>query len=182
VVPVLPRRARRSFLGWLQARVVGVLAAAVALLGFWAVPSAPVASASSPCGTAGSFSAPGPTYSCTYTMAGMEDTFAVPTGVTSVAVSAVGAPGGDSPGGASGGMDAVVVNGALPVTPGSPLWVDVGAAGSPGLASAPEPPCLSAVGGAFDGGTSDSLLEGGDKGPQVRGLSPEGVAAAPRQC
>ena len=63
----------------------------------------PMASASvaTPCGSAGVYSAAGTTGTCTYTGAGTEDTFAVPSGVTNLHVTAIGGPGG------SGGMSVI---------------------------------------------------------------------------
>lgn len=95
----------------------------------------PIASASvaTPCGSAGVYSAAGTTGTCTYTGAGTEDTFGVPSGVTNLHVTAIGAPGGS--GGASGnpglgGKGAIVTDPALVVQPGATLYVDVGAPGS----------------------------------------------------
>ncbi|HTA14367.1 MAG TPA: hypothetical protein VK781_05860, partial [Solirubrobacteraceae bacterium] len=68
----------------------------------------------------------------TFTSNGAEQSFTVPVGVTSVRVRAVGAAGetafADSPfqSGAPGGAGAVVA-GALPVTPGEVLYVEVAA-------------------------------------------------------
>jgi uncharacterized membrane protein (DUF4010 family) len=51
---------------------------------------APGALAASRCGTNGQFSHSATTASCTYTSQGAEDTFAVPTGVSTVSVTAFG--------------------------------------------------------------------------------------------
>jgi hypothetical protein len=99
----------------------------VSVVGLGVLAAGP-ASASSPCGTSGVFSASGVTDTCSYTSQGTEDTFTVPPTVTAVSVIAVGAAGGAAFGHA-GGLGAQVVNTALPVTPSSTLWVDVGQAG-----------------------------------------------------
>jgi hypothetical protein len=113
------------------------------------------ASAATPCGAAGVFSAAGTTATCTYKSAGTEDTFTVPGGVTNLDVIAIGAPGGNggnfgNPG--VGGKGAVVTNPALAAQPGATLYVDVGARGSDN--SNNESLCPSnAPGGLRDGGT-----------------------------
>jgi hypothetical protein len=112
------------------------------------------ASAAKLCGSTGVYSAAGDTSTLTYNGAGTEDTFAVPSGVTSLQVTAIGAPGGN--GGASfdaalGGESAIVTNPALAVQPGATLYVDVGAPGSAN--SDDEELCPSnATGGLRDGG------------------------------
>src|ERR1700729_1967282 len=64
--------------------------------------------AAAPCGTNGVLSTTGLTATCSYTMTG-EDTFAVPTGVGSVRVVAVGGRGGGRTGGRpAGGLGAQV--------------------------------------------------------------------------
>ena len=77
---------------------------------------------SGPCGATGVFSSAAGTDSCTYTSAGTEDTFSVPAGLTSTAVTLVGAGGGGGAGGA-GGAGAVVTNSGLPVPSGAVLYV-----------------------------------------------------------
>jgi hypothetical protein len=101
--------------------------------------SAQVAHAQSPCGTNGTFTGGPPT--CTYTTTG-EDTFTVPSGVTSIHVVTDGADGVtmDSTGGTGAQVTADI-----PVTPGSTLYVEVGVGGGTGG---------SARGGA-GGGESD---------------------------
>lgn len=140
-------------------RAVATRAAAVSLLAGMSLfvgTATPMASASvaTPCGSAGVYSAAGTTGTCTYTGAGTEDTFAVPSGVTNLHVTAIGGPGGSggnvgNPG--LGGKGAVVTDPALIVQPGATLYVDVGASGSPN--SNNEALCPSnAPGGSRDGG------------------------------
>jgi hypothetical protein len=134
------------------AAAVSLLAGAALLTG----PAAPMASASvaTPCGSAGVYSAAGTAGTCTYTGAGTEDTFAVPFGVTSLHVTAIGAPGGSGAAIADpglGGKGAIVTNPALAVQPAATLYVDVGAPGS--NSSNNESLCPSnAPGGLRDGG------------------------------
>ncbi|GHK03709.1 hypothetical protein ACWEWI_19355 [Streptomyces sp. NPDC003753] len=85
------------------------------------------ASAQSPCGTNGVFSS-GPPPTCTYTTTG-EDTFTVPSGVTSIHVVTDGAAGASSSGAGGAGAQ---VTADVPVTPGSTLYVEVGVGGGPG--------------------------------------------------
>jgi hypothetical protein len=104
------------------------------------------------------FSQSGATATCTYTKAGTEDTFTVPSGVSRLAATAVGAPGGAGISEA-GGFGALVSNTALPVPLGaSELWVDVG---GPGTQTWPD--CTGA-GGSFDGGSGGSSCSGGGGG------------------
>jgi hypothetical protein len=76
-----------------------------------------VASASGPCGTNGAFSSSGSTDTCTYT-ANAQDTFAVPSGVSSLSVVVDGVAGGDisgcsCPGGPGGEYKATLTGAAL---------------------------------------------------------------------
>jgi hypothetical protein len=104
-----------------------------------------------PCGTSGQFSQSDGTLSCTYRSEGTEGTFTVPVGVSSVSVTAVGAPGGAGRNpGVTGGLGALVHNPALPVTPGADLSVDVGAPGA-----------TTGAGGLPDGGLSPYPAGGG---------------------
>jgi len=91
-------------------RLTIVLTAAVCVLALWAVALAGSASAAIPCGAGGVFSQSGATATCTYSYTGSQDTFAVPAGVGSVGVTAVGAPGGSATCGfgSCGGAGAVV--------------------------------------------------------------------------
>lgn len=150
--------ARRA-MGVLSARVVGVLAAVVGLLGLGAFALVGEASgAGSPCGTNGQFSQSGTTVTCTYATPGSEDTFTVPAGVNNVSVTAIGAPGGGAFDG-GGGRGAKVSNTALPVPPGAGLWVDVGSTG--GAVPVCAPPFGTVPGGSFDGGTGWGCAGGG---------------------
>jgi hypothetical protein len=119
--------------------------------------AAPSAATGQTCGTAGTPSRglSGTTFTCTYMTTG-EDSFTVPAGISSIAVVAVGAPGGDGahwssndveyfpPNGGSG-ADGAQVNGTLSVTPGELLYVDVGGSGSLGITG-------SAYGGPYGAG------------------------------
>jgi hypothetical protein len=110
--------------------------------------------AATPCGSTGTYSQAGTTATCTYTSAGSEDTFAVPPGVSSLNVTAIGAVGGNGAsddGAGPGGKGAVVTNPALAVAAGATLYVDIGAAGT--NHSDNEALCPStAPGGSRDGG------------------------------
>jgi hypothetical protein len=65
-----------------------------------------------------------------FSATGAEQPWTVPSGVTSIAVEAIGAGGGDGPlGGGQGGLGAVV-KGTLAVTPGETLYVEVGTTGA----------------------------------------------------
>ncbi len=162
--PFCASSGRHDDCGLQRARSLGARAvlAALAVLAAAAVVGAPGALAASPCGATGQFSRSGTTATCTYTSQGTEDTFAVPTGVSTVSVSAFGAPGGATStpfGAAAGGLGAKVVNTGLPVTAGSPLWVDVGQAGPPFPGGNCSGPPL--VGGLFDGGAGNACSGGG---------------------
>jgi hypothetical protein len=125
------RYSRRLGAAATRATVVLVLAGTSLIIGT----DMPIASASAaaPCGSAGVFSVTGTTATCTYTAPGTEDTFAVPAGVSSLEVTAIGTSGGS---GASqdnsgqGGKGAVVTDPALAVQAGATLYVDVGAQGA----------------------------------------------------
>jgi hypothetical protein len=141
---------------------LALLALALAALAALVAGATP-ALAAEPCGTSGVLSGSAADgVRCTYTTQGTEDTFTVPAGVTSVSVTAVGAPGGtgridvSDPRSGSGGLGAKVSNAALPVTPGATLWVDVGALGADGVC-----PVSGAPGGSFDGGTGGSCAGSG---------------------
>jgi hypothetical protein len=77
---------------------------------------------------------------------GAEQTFTVPAGVTSIGVTAIGAPGGDTSG--LGGRGAIVT-GALTVAPGQTLFVEVGA-------TAGEAPGFNG-GGGYNGGDATDV-------------------------
>jgi hypothetical protein len=83
--------------------------------------------------TSSAFAAPPPTVTAPFASTGTEQSFTVPTGVSSVGVEAIGAAGEAGlsfPGhiGGSGGMGAVVM-GQLPVTAGEVLYVEVAGQG-----------------------------------------------------
>ena len=87
----------------------------------------------------------GSTVTCTYTGAGIS-TFAVPVGVASLDVTAIGAGGGGDQGSVAGGRGASVEDQAVPVSLGS-LEVVVGGAGGRGLS-----PSGGGAGGTPGGG------------------------------
>jgi hypothetical protein len=104
----------------------------------------------------------GSTVTCTFSSTGSEQTFTVPSGVTAVTVTAVGAPGGNTASPSAGGFGAVV-NATVPITalPAGTmtLYVEVGGAG--GFDA-----CLvrgAGVGG-FNGGGSTTVCSGGGGG------------------
>ena len=116
------------------------------------------AGSSSLCGTYGSYSVSEGIATCTYTDQGAEDTFAVPSYVTSLSVTAIGAPGGDGYEGGAGGLGAQVSNSALPVSAGAMLYVDVGQGGGNGTCDGVSAYFVS--GGQFDGGEGRSGISG----------------------
>ncbi len=90
---------------------------------------------------------------CTFDFTGSEQTFAVPSNVTSVEVSTVGAPGGGSDPGAGGTAEASVT-----VAPNQTLYVEVGSAGTSatgGFNGGGAPGAGSTVGAGGGGGASD---------------------------
>ncbi len=95
----------------------------------------------------------GQTVSCSFASFG-EQTFAVPAGVSSLKVVAVGAPGGS--GGSAGGLGATATA-SVAVTPGSTLYVEVGSAGNNGNGTASN-------GGYNGGGTGGGSGEGAGGG------------------
>jgi hypothetical protein len=146
---------RRLRLGAAATKVAAIsLLAGTSLLVGTATPMAS-ASIPTPCGSGGIYSAAGFSGTCTYTGTGSESTFHVPSGVTNLNVTAIGARGGSggaegNPG--AGGEGARVTDPALAVQPGATLYVDVGAPGSNN--SNNESLCPSnAPGGLRDGGT-----------------------------
>ncbi len=103
----------RRTIGVLSARVVGVLVATTGLMGLSAVALAGSAAAALPSSCMHS----GDTVTCSYTNSGRESTFTVPAGVSTISVTAIGAPGRNSFDN-GGGRAALVSNTALPVTRG----------------------------------------------------------------
>jgi hypothetical protein len=100
--------------------------------------------------------------SCTFAATGAEQTYTVPTGVTTVTVAAVGAHGGFGNNFASGGLGARVVA-TVPLPAGTPtLHVEVGTAGGNDNGSAA---------GGFNGGGSTNYGGGGGGASDVRTCS-----------
>lgn len=118
----------------------------------WDLLDAGTAAAALP--SACSQSAPGATVTCTYSTVG-ETTFTVPSGVTQLTVTAIGAPGGS--GGVYPGLsDPAAVGGSgaevtatIAVTPSSTLYVEVGGAGGNGTGGTD---CQAGTAGANGGG------------------------------
>ena len=172
-------RSRRTGIGRLLAVVV------VAGAGL-AVGVSSGAAAGAPCGSTGDYSTSGTTATCAYTSAGTEDTFSVPTGVTSLSVTAVGASGGiGSLAGDVPGAGAVVVNTGLPVPTGaSTLWVVVGGPGGGAVTTCPD--SIQAPGGFPDGGPSGSnagceYTDGGGGGSSAVLTEPRATAVSTGQ-
>ncbi|MGO9752282.1 MAG: spherulation-specific family 4 protein [Solirubrobacteraceae bacterium] len=114
---------------------------------------------------------PGP-QTVTFSSIQAEQTCVIPPGVSSVQITAVGAPGGQGATGVSGGAGAVAT-GTLSVTPGKTLYIEVGGAGGPNTSGG--------AGGYNGGGTGNSPSgeAGGGGGasdvrtaPASAGLSP----------
>jgi hypothetical protein len=140
----MPRRGQRSL-----AAVAGTLALVAAL--------APAAHAS--------------TVSQSFSYSGGEQTYVVPAGITSVAVSATGGSGGNGAN-STGGL-AAVATGELTVTPGETLYVEVGGVGGAGNLSA------ATVAGGFDGGAAGaSGAAGGGGASDVRTCSSAAVSCS----
>jgi hypothetical protein len=137
---------------WRASVAIGCASAGVVL--FALLPGG--ARAASPCGTAGILSSEGSARSCTYTTAG-EDTFAVPSGVGSIEVVAVGGAGGAGGNalgftdGGSGGQ-AAQVTASLPVTPSGTLYVEVGSNGEAGTSGVANQNVCPGGGGGGNGG------------------------------
>jgi hypothetical protein len=126
--------------------------ALVALLG--AVLTAPAMAASPPgCTDASSV------VTCAFSSTGVEQTFTVPSGVASVHVVAVGAPGGTSVFGNAPGGRGAVVTGDLSVTPGGTLYVEVG--GGPTTSAECDDQLCN---GGFNGGGSTPIFGAGGGG------------------
>ena len=86
------------------------------------------ASADTTCGTSGVFSSSSSTATCTYAYSGAADTFTVPSGVTSVTITAAGGQGGQGGTDVPGGKGAQL-NSSFTVTPTESLNVVVGGTG-----------------------------------------------------
>jgi hypothetical protein len=106
----------------------------------------------------------------TFSYTGGEQTFTVPAGVTSLDVVATGGRGGNAAG--AGGAGALVT-GTLSVTPGEPLYVEVGGNGQNGSPDGNS----GASNGGFNGGAAGGAGGGGASdvrtSPAVDGLSPD---------
>src|SRR5262245_44831331 len=111
--------ARRSFVH------LEAVAASVALVA--PMTAVVVAFDASPVGAAGSCSITSGTTTCTFGSTGAEDTFKVPSSVSTIHVVATGAAGAVGDGGDGPGSGAQV-SGDLTVTPGDTLYVEVGGA------------------------------------------------------
>ncbi len=107
------------------------------------------------------------TASRTFTYTGAEQTFTVPAGVFVLEVRAVGGSGGDVPEGGAGGA-AAQASGALRVTPGEALYIEVGGHGGEGE---------RVNWGGFDGGAGGAGGGGGASdvrtSPLASGLAPD---------
>jgi hypothetical protein len=161
-----------------RAMVAGCLSAGVAL--FATLPGS--ALGASPCGTGGVFARAGVTATCTYTTPG-EDTFAVPSAISSLQVVAVGGTGGaggnaatQSNGGAGG--DGAQVTASVSVAPSSTLYVEVGSNGAPGTSGhAGANVCPGGAAGGNGGGQGgDGRCEFGGRGRRRRRLRCPDVA------
>ena len=119
--------------------------------------------AAAPCGTNGVLSTTGLTATCSYTTTG-EDTFAVPTGVGSVHVVAVGGRGGGRTGGRPAGGLGARVTADLVVAGGELLYVEVGGNGGP-VTNPNGDSGSGGGGGGFNGGGT-----GGDGGAGTTGV------------
>ena len=105
--------------GWLA----GVFGGAIGIAGL----TGPAFATTSTCGTSGTPSTSGGTDTCTYGATGSPDTFSLPTGVTSITITALGAGGGTTTGSEGGG--GADETGTFAVTRGTTLDVIVGQAG-----------------------------------------------------
>ncbi|GAA3104734.1 hypothetical protein GCM10010464_79910 [Pseudonocardia yunnanensis] len=106
----------------------------------------------------------GPAVTCTYSFTGAEQSFTVPSGTSSVQVSAVGAAGAPSYGGASGGRGARITGTLTGLTAGQVLYVEVG--GTPTNTASCYP--LAACIGGFNGGGTSRFGGGGGGASDVR--------------
>jgi len=110
----------------------------------------------------------GPTITCTFGYTGAEQTFTVPSGITSVNVTAIGAAGGADLGGHPGGEGAQVTGTLTGLSGGQTLYVEVGQ--HPDTATTPE----GATPTAFNGGGAPGFGEvagGGGGASDVRTIS-----------
>lgn len=124
----------------------------------------------------------GTTVTCTYASTGAEQTFAVPAGVSSVLVTAVGAAGAtagaNDPG--AGGRGAEVTGTVDQLVSGEILYVEVGgvptgggaASWTPGACGPPGMPGPDCIGGFNGGGMATAALAGGGGGASDVRTSP----------
>jgi hypothetical protein len=138
-----------------------VSTAALTLVALASLVPATAARAALPAGCTAS----GLTMSCVYSNTGVEGSFTVPSGVSSLAISAVGAPGGGQFGflGGAGGT----ASGSLVVTGGETLYVEVGAPGSD----------YSQAGGFNGGGSGFGDSSGGGGASDVRTVSSTAIGS-----
>jgi hypothetical protein len=106
-------------------RAMGVLGIIGAVAVVVAVPAAVADGLPANCSQAGT------TVTCAFAATGAEQIFAVPSGVTSLTISATGAPGGGNGQPTSGSVGATA-SATVAVTPGTRLYVEVGGAGADG--------------------------------------------------
>jgi Glycine rich protein len=143
--PAVAEKSRAG--GASMGRVVrhGACVAMVALTAAAAV--APIATAQSP--------------PVVFTPTGAEQSYVVPADVSQVSIEAIGAPGGGACGGGTGGLGARVTA-ELAVSPGSVLYVEVGAIGAPGVL--PSGICVNSSPSVFNGGGALGVVGGGGGG------------------
>ncbi len=106
----------------------------------------------------------------TFSYTGAEQTFTVPTGVWSIAVTATGAQGGGGYNADCEGGDGAIVTATLPVTPGQQLYVEVGGAGGDEWNGS------SSAGGWNGGGSGSDLAQGSGGGGGATDLRTEPTA------
>jgi hypothetical protein len=123
-----------------------------------------VALAASPAGASAATASP-----VTFGYTGAEQSYVVPSGVTSLQVAATGAPGATGLTGGAGavggaGADGARVSAVVPVTPGETLYLEVGGAGGAGNNS-------GTANGGFNGGGSGIAGGGGGGASDLRTVS-----------
>jgi Bacterial Ig-like domain (group 3) len=150
----LPALVIRGAMAVVTAATLGVATSSVSDSAALAAPAAAV-SAALPAGCSQS----GATVTCTYTTPG-ETQFAVPTDITSLTATVVGAQGGaDYGSGTPGGLGAVA-SGAVSVTPGQDLFVEVGILGGAGGTQSSGSESGGAGGGESDVRTCPAVASG----------------------
>ncbi|MGH3238656.1 MAG: hypothetical protein ACRDOH_36450, partial [Streptosporangiaceae bacterium] len=147
------------------------LAAGLALVAA-VVPAGQASAASGGCTTSGN------QVTCTFTFTGAEQTFTVPSGITAVQVTAIGAAGAPGLTGAAaappGGRGAQVTGTIAGLSTGQMLYVEVG--GAPTSTSAGCYPGVACLGG-FNGGGLSHFGGGGGGASDVR-TSPRAAAGS----